>query len=169
MGIIQIAVKLRTPDPQAVTALNTIKAMRLQLPPVKLNRSDLWEFEVQGHEQDVVSGIVNRFTDMVNPNKQTWSFLKKDSLVPGEDPDLQWVGVVVRDHVDSVSENWTELLKRRGFPVVSLRYGVLWRFGYLKNTDEALALKMALDLSVSNTREGGLFSNPVSQEVSSWI
>ena len=169
MDVIQIAVKLKTPDPQAVTALNTIKDMRLQLPPLKLQRNDLWEFEVSSQGRDAVSGIVDHFTDIVNPNKQTWFFMEKDSLLAGEDPDLQWVGVVVRDHVDSISENWTELLKRRGFPVVSLRYGVLWRFGYLKDTDEALAMKMALDLSVSKTREGGLFSNPVSQEVSSWI
>ncbi|MCK5786917.1 MAG: hypothetical protein KAH54_10230 [Candidatus Sabulitectum sp.] len=169
MDSIQITVRLKTPDPQAVTALNTIKAMRLQFPPVKLQRNELWEFDVSSGGRDTVSGIVSHFTDIVNPNKQSWLFSEKDSLLAGEDPELMWVGVVVRDHVDSISENWTDLLKRRGFAVASLSYGVLWRFGYLKNTDEALARKMALDLSCSKTREGGLFSNPVSQEVVPWI
>lgn len=169
MESIQIAVRLKTPDPQAVTALNTIKAMRLLLPPLKLQRYDLWEFEVSGGGRNTVSGLVDHFADIVNPNKQVWFFPEKGSPLAGEDPELQWVGIVVRDHVDSVSRNWTELLKRRGFPVESLSYGVLWRFGYLKDTDDALTKKMALDLSVSHTRAGGLFSNPVSQEVSFWI
>ncbi len=169
MESIQIAVRLKTPDPQAVTALNTIKAMRLQLPPIKLQRHELWDFELHSGGREVVSGLVGHFTDIVNPNKQFWFFTEKEVLLPGENPELQWVGIVVRDHTDSVSKNWTDLLKRRGFPVDSLRFSVLWRFGYLKDTDEALARKMALDLSVSNTREGGLFSNPVSQEVAFWI
>ena len=169
MDSIQIAVRLKTPDPQAVTALNAIRAMRLQLPPLKLQRHDLWEFEVSRGGRNAVSELIGHFTDIVNPNKQLWLFTEKDSSLAGEDPELQWVGIVVRDYVDSVSENWTDLLKRRGFPVESLRYSVLWRFGYLKDTDEALTKKMALDLSVSNTRAGGLFSNPVSQEVSFWI
>jgi len=130
MEKVQIAVRLITPDPAAVTALNTVKAMRLQMPPLKIHRYDLWEFR--------------------------------------EDPELLWVGIVIRDYEDSVSGNWTDLLERRGFPVDSVRWGVLWRLGYLKNTDEALARKMALDLAVSRTRTGGLFSNPVSQEVSFW-
>ena len=168
MDSIQITVRLKTPDPQAVTALNTIKAMRLQLPPVKLQRHELWEFEVADGGRDTVCDLVNHFTDIVNPNKQMWMFPEKNSSLTDEDTELVWVGVVVRDFSDSVSSNWTDLLKRRGFPLNSLRYGVLWRFGYMKDTDEALAAKMAMDLSVSNTRTGGLFSNPVSQEVSFW-
>ncbi|MCD4708762.1 MAG: hypothetical protein K8S62_13595 [Candidatus Sabulitectum sp.] len=169
MDRVKVAVYLKTPDPQAVTALNTIKAMRLLLPPLKLQRYDLWEFEVSRGGRNTVSELVGHFSDIVNPNKQTWFFPEEDSSLAGEDTELQWVGIAVRDHVDSASENWTELLKRRGFPVESLRYSVLWRFGYLKDTDEALTKKMALDLSVSHTRAGGLFSNPVSQEVSFWI
>ncbi len=168
MESIQIAVRLRTPDPQAVTALNAIKAMRLQLPPIKLQRSELWDFELSSGGEKIVSELVGHFTDIVNPNKQSWFFTGKDVLFEGEDPELQWAGIVVRDHADSVSKNWTSLLKRRGFPVDSLRYSVLWRLGYLKDTDEALVKKMALDLSVSNTRAGGLLSNPVSQEVAFW-
>lgn len=169
MESIQIAVRLKTPDPQAVTALNTIKAMRLQLPPIKLQRYELWDFELSSGGREIVSELVGHFADIVNPNKQLWFFPEKEVLLAGEDPELQWAGIVVRDHTDSVSKNWTALLKRRKFPVDSLRYGVLWRFGYLKDTDEALVKKMALDLSVSNTRAGGLFSNPVSQEVAFWI
>jgi hypothetical protein len=168
MESIQIAVRLTTPDPQAVTALSTIKAMRLQLPPLKLHRLDLWEFDVSAGGRDTVSELVGHFTDIVNPNKQNWEFAEKDSSLKSEDTELQWVGIVVRDFADSVSENWAELLKRRGFAVESVRFGVLWRLGYLKDTDEALTRKMALDLSVSRTRAGGLFSNPVSQEVSFW-
>lgn len=169
MENIQIAVRLKTPDPQAATALNTIRDMRLQLPPLKIQRHELWEFEVSSGGRKTVSELVRHFTDIVNPNKQTWVFPEKETCFSEEDPELQWVGIIVRDHVDSISENWTDLLKRRGFAVESLRYGVLWRLGYLKDTDEALTKKMALDLSVSDTRASGLFSNPVSQEVSFWI
>ncbi len=168
MEVIQIAVRLKTPDPEATTALNAIKAMRLQLPPLKLKRHDLWEFEVSDGGRDTVSELVSHFTDIVNPNKQSWLFPAKHSMLDGENPELHWVGVVVRDHKDSASANWTELVRRRGFAVTSVKCGVLWRFGYLKDTDDALVKKMALDLSVSKTRAGGLLSNPVFQEVSFW-
>ena len=67
-----------------------------------------------------------------------------------------------------MSSNWTDLVRRRGFSIESLNYGVLWRFGYLKDTDDALVEKMAIDLAVSHSRTGGLLSNPVSQEVAVW-
>ncbi|MCD6589558.1 MAG: hypothetical protein J7K88_13515 [Candidatus Fermentibacteraceae bacterium] len=168
MEKVQIAVRLITPDPAAVTALNTVKAMRLQMPPLKIHRYDLWEFKTAEGGKKTISEVVSHFTDIVNPNKQTWTFAGEGSVLNGEDPELLWVGIVVRDFEDSVSGNWTDLLERRGFPVNSVRWGVLWRLGYLKNTDEALARKMALDLAVSQTRTSGLFSNPVSQEVSFW-
>jgi hypothetical protein len=169
MDSIQISVKLKTPDPEAVTALNAFRAMGLQLPPLKLQRLSLWQFQVTEGGRETVSAIVSHFTDIVNPNKHIWFFPDPDSALEGEDPLLLWTGIVVHNHVDSVSNNWTELLKRRGFPVESVRCGVLWRFGYLMDTDEALIQKMAMDLSVSRTRTGGLLSNPVSQEVSLWI
>ena len=168
MEDIQIAVRLKTPDPQATTALNAIKAMRLQLPPIKLHRYDLWEFAVSEGGRETVSELIGHFTDIVNPNKESWCFPRDESDLPGEDPELNWVGVVVKDSENSTSANWTALVKRRGFAVEAVNSSVLWRFGYLEGTDEALMKKMALDLSVSNTRTGGLLSNPVFQEVSFW-
>ncbi len=168
MKKVQIAVRLVTPDPAAVTALSTVKAMRLQMPPLAIHRYELWEFETAEGREKTISEVVGHFTDIVNPNKQTWAFVEEGSVLAAENTELVWVGIVIRDYEDSVSANWTDLLKRRGFPVESVRWGVLWRLGYLKNTDEALARKMALDLAVSHTRTGGLFSNPVSQEVSFW-
>ncbi len=168
MDSLQIAVKLNTPDPQAITALNAIKAMRLQLPPLKIQRYDLWDFEVIEGGIDTVSNVVKHFSDIVNPNKQSWMFAGEEISFPEEDTELQWVGIVVKDFVDSISDNWTELLKRREFPVLSLSHSVLWRMGYLIDTDEALVKKMALDLAVSKSRSSGLFSNPISQEVFFW-
>jgi hypothetical protein len=168
MEKVQIAVRLITPDPAAVTALNAVKAMRLQMPPIRIHRYDLWEFEAAEGGKKTISEVVGHFTDIVNPNKQTWTFAEEGTVLTAEDPELQWVGIIVRDYEDSMSGNWTDLLKRRGFAVDYVRWGVLWRLGYLNNTDEALARKMAMDLAVSQTRTGGLFSNPVSQEVSFW-
>ena len=51
MAKFTIAVRLKAPDPEAVTALNTICAMGLQLPPSRLQRYDVWEFEMQGEDQ----------------------------------------------------------------------------------------------------------------------
>jgi len=169
MDSIQIAVRLKTPDPEAVTVMNAFRSMGLQLPPLKLQRHTLWQFQVMEGGKDTVSAIAGHFTDIVNPNKHIWCFAETGSALDGEDADLQWTGIVVRDHQNSESNNWTELLNRRGFPVKSVRLGALWRFGYLTDSDEALIQKMAMDLSVSRTRTGGLLSNPVSQEVSIWI
>ena len=169
MENIKIAVRLNTPDPQATTAMNAIKDMRLQLPPLKLHRYDLWQFDISSDNgEEVVSELVKHFTDIVNPNKQAWSFYKEQNSLAGEDEEYKWTGVFVQDKKSSMSSNWTDLVKRREFPVERLSYGVLWRFGYLKDTDDALVEKMALDLAISNSRNGGLLSNPVSQEVFLW-
>lgn len=168
MENVKIAVKLITPDPQATTALNAIKDMRLQLPPLKLHRYDLWQFDVSSGGEETVAELVGHFTDIVNPNKQSWAFYKEENSFSEEDKELKWISIFVQDRKSSKSSNWTDLVKRRGFPVESLNYGVLWRFGYLIDTDDALVEKMALELAVSNSRTGGLLSNPVSQEVSLW-
>lgn len=163
-----IAVTLRAPDPEAVTALNAIRSMGIQIPPVRMDRADLWEFRLEAEERDTVVEIAERFTDIVNPNKHHWRFLEPGEEVTGSGDDLKWVGLVVRESEDSVGENWTGILKRRGFPVVSVHRKTLWLLGYLSELDDALIRKMAMDLAVSSSRSGGLLSNPVFQEVSFW-
>lgn len=168
MTTCRIAVKLKSPDPQAVTALNTIQGMGLQLPPVKLNRYDLWEFELPSGDRSTTTEMVSHFTDIVNPNKQIWTFADPSEPLPGVSEDLKWTGVVVSDTEDARGANWAGILKRRGFPVSNVKTGVLWMFGYLKELDDSLVGKLALDLSVSESRTGGLLSNPIFQEVHSW-
>jgi len=62
--------------------------------------------------------------------------------------------------------NWSMLLARRGFPVDSVKWGVLWRFGFEAGTGEIGAL--AMKASVSGSRDSGLLANPVSQEALPW-
>lgn len=169
MSTYRIAVKLKSPDPEAVTSLNTIHGMGLQLPPKKLLRYDIWEFEFLSGDRSAAAEMVGHFTDIVNPNKHVWTFADPSDKLPGETDDLKWTGVVVSDIEDAKGANWAGILKRRGFPVASVHTGVLWMFGYLKELDDSLVGKLALDLSVSGSRTGGLLSNPVFQEVHPWI
>lgn len=169
MNIYSIAVGLKAPDPEAVTALNAIGAMGLQLPPAKLNRFDLWEFGIDsGDGEETVREIVSHFTDIVNPNKHTWSFAVPGEVIAGQNQDYNWAGLLVTDLADSIGANWTDILKRRGFPVNTVHRGTLWMFGYLKDLDDSLVRKMAMELAVSGNRTGGLLSNPIFQEVRSW-
>lgn len=165
---LRIAVRLKAPDPAAVTALNSIHGMGLQLPPVKLLRYEIWEFELSEGNSSTVSEMVGHFTDIVNPNKHLWAFVDSSTRLPGQTDDLKWTGVTVSDKEDSTGANWTGILKRRGFPVESVYTGTLWMFGYLKELDDSLVEKLAMDLAVSGSRTGGLLSNPVFQEVSLW-
>lgn len=168
MSVFRIAVKLKAPDPEAVTSMNAIHAMGLQLPPVKLLRYQLWEFDLTSGDNGTVEEMVGHFTDIVNPNKHLWSFASPEEPLPGQTDDLNWTGVIVSQMQDSQGDNWSAILQRRGFPVGGVSTGVLWMFGYLKDLDESLVKKMAMDLSVSGSRSGGLLSNPVFQEVRPW-
>ncbi len=168
MKVLRIAVRLKAPDPEAVTALNAINGMDLQLPPARLARYDIWEFSTVAGGEETLREIVGHFTDIVNPNKHLWSLAEPGKALPGQDDSHNWTGVVVSDIEDHTGSNWTSILKRRGFPVDSVHRRTLWMFGYLKEIDDSLAAKLAMDLSVSGSRTGGLLSNPVSQEVIPW-
>lgn len=163
-----IAVRLKAPDPEAVTALNTISSMGLQLPPAKLNRYDVWEFDLKNGDKEIVEEIVGHFTDIVNPNKHLWSFVIPGEMITGQNPGYNWTGLLISDTQDSVGANWTDILRRRGFPVESVHRRILWMFGYLMELDDSLVDRMAMDLAVSSNRTGGLLSNPVFQEVRPW-
>jgi phosphoribosylformylglycinamidine (FGAM) synthase PurS component len=164
-----IAVRLKAPDPEAVTALNAIGAMGLQLPPAKLDRFDVWEFELEKGGEDTAKEIVKHFKDIVNPNKHLWFFAVPGEMIPGQSIGFNWFGIMVSNMTDLTGANWTDILKRRGFPVVSVHRKTLWMFGYLKDLDDSLVRSMAMDLAVSGSRTGGLLSNPVFQEVTPWI
>ncbi|PIE52737.1 hypothetical protein CSA37_04770 [Candidatus Fermentibacteria bacterium] len=168
MSLYRIAVRLKAPDPEAVTSMNAIHAMDIQLPPVKLFRYFLWEFHLTDGDKGTVEEMAGHFTDIVNPNKHLWTFAERGVQLPGQTDDLKWSGVVVSDIEDSTGENWTAILKRRGFPVEKVSTGVLWLFGYLQELDDSLVEKLVSDLSVSTSRSAGLLSNPVFQEVRSW-
>ncbi len=163
-----IAVKLKAPDPAAVTVLNALSGMGVQLPPARLERYDIWRFELESGGEDAVREIVGHFTDIVNPNKHLWTFVSPGEAVPGQGCDLHWTGLLVKDREDAVGSDWAEILKRRGFPVLSVRRGTLWSLGYLDEIDESLASRLAMDLAVSGSRTGGLLSNPIFQEVLPW-
>ncbi len=168
MSVISIAVRLKAPDPEAVTALNAINGMGLQLPPAKLARYDIWEFSLETGGEETLREIVGHFTDIVNPNKHLWSLAEPGKNLPWQDDSMNWTGVLVSDREDNRGNNWASILKRRGFPVEAVHRRTLWMFGYLREIDDSLAAKLAMDLSVSGSRTGGLLSNPVSQEVIPW-
>ena len=166
MDRIRVAVGLKAPDPAALTALRTLRRLMPDQCPVKLDRYDLWEFQVRSGGRETVSEVVNHFTDIVNPNKQKYSFVEEgESLLPGEDPALIWTGVVISDHDDSLSANWTAVMEKRDFPVDSVDFGTLWRMAWPAGTDAASAEEMALSISTSTSRERGLLGNPVSQRI----
>lgn len=161
-----VAVRLKSPDPGAVTALSTLMRVMPDCAPVQLARYDLWEFDMLPGAAGAVPGMIAHFTDIVNPNKHLSFVLDRGQPPPGETPDLRWTGVLVRDHSDSRSMNWSSLLSRRGFPVESVRWGVLWRFGFAPGPGDIESL--AMGASLSESRESGLLANPVSQEALPW-
>jgi hypothetical protein len=165
MSTVSIAVMLKSPDPAAVTALSTIARVLPAECPVKLHRFERWEFSGPACNRESVSGAVGHFDDIVNPNKQAWVFLGSGPL-PGDDPGLVWCSVVVTDREDSISENWTSILVRKGFPFEQVAHSVLWRLGYPTGTQDAEVSRRSLAVSVTSSREGGLLANPVSQSVS---
>ncbi len=168
MNTFSIAVGLKAPDPEAVTALNAIGSMGLQLPPARLRRYDVWEFQLSEGGDETVKEIVGHFTDIVNPNKHIWCFAVPGENITGQSNDYNWTGLLVSDMDDSIGANWREILKRRGFPVQAVHRRTLWMFGYLKDLDDSLVNRMAMELAVSSNRTGGLLSNPIFQEVTPW-
>jgi hypothetical protein len=115
--------------------------------------------------KETIREVILRYHDIVNPNKQTWSFID-DGIVPeGSDNGTVWIGVLVTDRIDSVSENWTSILCRNRLDVEGVRWSVLWRFGFAPGTSQEDARMKALDLTVSSHRDHGLLANPVSQKI----
>lgn len=165
MGDISIVVRLKAPDPAAMTAMSTFKRISPEACPVFLERYDHWRFLNPGLGRETVSRIVSRYHDIVNPNKQTWSFINDGILPAGPNETTVWVGVLVTDITDSVSENWTSILHKSSHDVEAVRWSVLWRFGFTSGTSLENAGKRVLDLTVSSHRDHGLLANPVSQKI----
>jgi hypothetical protein len=166
MGNISIIVRLKSPDPAAMTAMSTFRRIYPETCPDSLERYDYWCFMNPDQGRETVSGIVLRYHDIVNPNKQTWSFIDELSN-PSErsDDSMVWVDVLVTDRIDSVSENWTAILRRSSCEVEGVLCSVLWRFGFASGISYDNARKRVQDLTVSNYRDHGLLANPVSQKI----
>ena len=164
MNSISIAVGLRAPDPAASTALATMKRVSPGNAPAALHRFDCWQFAGMECTEETVQGIVEHFDDIVNPNKQTWSFIPRNGLPPAAG-EFTWAGVLVTDREDSVSENWTAILRRRDFPVEKVVHSVLWMLGFQNPSTQGDLDSTVLELAVTSRRDGGLLANPVSQIV----
>lgn len=165
MSEISIAVRLKAPDPEAVTALATLERLSPDICPAALERFDHWRFTGPGVTREAVEEIVSHYPDIVNPNKQLWSFTRDGLPSRGRDAELRWTGVLITDRVDSVSENWSRIISGKGFPAVSVRYSVLWRLGFPPDTPEDEAGERTMALAVATHRQRGLLANPVSQEI----
>ena len=165
MGDISIVVSLKAPDPAAMTAMSTFKRISPGICPDILERYDHWCFLNPALGRKTVSRIVSRYHDIVNPNKQIWSFINDGTLPAGPDKTTVWAAVLVTDIIDSVSENWTSILNKSSHDVEAVRWSVLWRFGFSSGTSEEDAGKRVLDLTVSSRRDQGLLANPVSQKI----
>lgn len=164
MSTVSMAVRLRSPDPAAVTALATLRRVLPGEAPEELQRYERWEFNGSGVLQGTVTAIIDHFDDIVNPNKQTWTLLERGPL-PGEDPDMVWCGIQVTDIEDSVSENWTSILRRRGYPLERVVHSILWRAGFPAGTPASEAVRKAKAIALTTGRDRGLLANPVSQTV----
>jgi hypothetical protein len=160
---VRVAVRLKAPDPAARTALLTLERLMPADSPRRLDRHDLWEFDIDPGDEALIEGILDRFTDIVNPNKQIYTILRDGGLMDGEDPSLTWVSVEVEDHGSSASDSWSSVVARAGYRVFSVRSKVLWRLGFSGCTTPAEALRKAGAVAVAGTRTTGLLANPVSQ------
>lgn len=165
MSRARVAIRLRSADPAAVTGLLALRRSLPGMCPAALARYDLWDFEGgPGLEQDV-DGILSRYTDILNPNKQERIRVPGSGLLPGEDPGLTWVSVEVSDDCSSASETWTSVISRAGYGVTSVSFSVMWRLGFDPSLPSGTAMAYADEIAVSRSRKGGLLSNPVSQSV----
>ncbi len=166
MGNTSIIVRLKAPDPAAMTAMSTFRRIYPETCPDSLERYDYWCFLNPGRGRETVSEIVSRYHDIVNPNKQTWSFVDDISKpVAPLDDGIILIDVLVTDRIDSVSENWTGILRRNNFEVDAVLCSVLWRFGYASGISVDNARSRVLDLTVSTHRDRGLLANPTSQKI----
>jgi len=166
MGNISIAVRLKSPDPAAMTAMSTFRRIYPESCPDSLQRYDYWRFMNPCRGRETVSGIVSRYHDIVNPNKQTWSFIDEfNKPVERLNDSMVWIDVLVTDRIDSVSENWTAILRRNNCEVEEVLCSVLWRFGFASGISYENARNRVLDLTVSTYRDHGLLANPVSQKI----
>ncbi|OPL17943.1 MAG: hypothetical protein AVO35_07225 [Candidatus Aegiribacteria sp. MLS_C] len=159
-----IAVSLKAPDPAAVTARSTLARISPVCCPSVILRYDHWDFTGEGATEESVTGVVRHYTDIVNPNKQKWCF-ESELDAGNSEGGLLWVPVLVTDMVDSVSENWSNILGRSHPGLGPVRYSVLWRLGYDGSFSEQEAESMAMEVSVATHRRKGLLANPVSQEI----
>ncbi len=166
MTEVSIAVRLKAPDPAAMTALSTLKRINPATCPCSLERYDYWRFIKPGGGKVTVEKIVSHFHDIVNPNKQSWSFSDESGSLHSWDEELVWTEVLVTDKVDSISENWTEILRRNKYEVERVMYSVLWRLGFPSGTSIADARERTLALTVTSHRDHGLLANPISQNIS---
>ncbi len=163
MSETSILVSLKAPDPAAMTALSTLMRISPGTAPLLLSRYDHWRFTGPGAGREFVSELVSHYTDIVNPNKQIWSFFEGETDPILTDPGMTWVAVLVTDRVDSISENWTGILGRNHRGVESVGYSVLWRLGFHESISLEEARGRTMTMAVTTHRDRGLLANPVSQ------
>lgn len=160
-----IAVKLKAPDPAAMTALSTLERINPDTCPCRLERYEYWRFIGPGGGKRTVEKIVSHFHDIVNPNKQSWSYTDAGGSIHFGKDEFVWIEVLVTDKVDSISENWTDLLRRNKYEVERVVYSVLWRLGFPSGTSVTEARERTLALTVTSYRDHGLLANPISQNI----
>jgi hypothetical protein len=161
MAVVRAAIRLKSSDPVAGTALRALSRAMPDSCPEALSRYDLWEFDLPGGREEVLA-ILARFPDILNPNKQE-CFFPEEGLLPGESPSLTWVSVEVSERSGSTGSTWSQVIGRAGFELRGLRLLTLWRLGYPSAVGSARALEAAGETAVSVSRNRGLLSNPVSQ------
>lgn len=161
------AVGLRAANPEAVTALATLRQTMDRQAPDRLLRFDLWEVRVRGELDSAgAEEMLRRYEDVVNPNKNTLTVLRGGFHdLPGCDSGPVWVPVRVHNLDDAASEAWLSLLAGAGYPVEELSVSVLWLLGYPRDTDPGQAQRLAEEAAVTRARSRGLLGNPVSQRI----
>lgn len=159
-----LAVTLKSPDPSAITALGALTGFMPGSAPARILRYDAWEFEADG-DRDSIIRTVDRYPDILNPNKQRGVFLDAE-LPPVAGDGLVWVGVRVMDISSGASEGWTSLLRKAGTGISSVKLSVLWLLGYPPGTAAGEAVRMAEEAAVAVGRTRGLLANPISQAAS---
>jgi len=116
MITLTVAITLTIPDNEAFTAAEALS--RMGLPVERLERADIWRFEVDPAQAAALQRELPTIETIFNPNKHRLDVRANDTPVPGE------VWIAPRD------ESAATTVAGRALPgVTAIRRATAWRLG----------------------------------------
>jgi phosphoribosylformylglycinamidine (FGAM) synthase PurS component len=135
----------------------------------KLDRAELWTFDVDGQDVAAVRGVLEGTTLVANPNVHRWAFQDAAGATPAPRAGCARIVLAVHDRVDAKGSAVLRALReRRGIrSVTSVRRGVLWTIDVA--LDRAAASALARELAGAGESGAGLLVNPHAQEAETTV